>query len=150
MSSISFRDSVVVIVDTSRTLIRAGLGLHDLLRTPAVVCLLRRQLNLCSGLLADRVLSQELPARVGLRRTTTNGENTNGDAPTEPSASTSKLTGPSAKVTEYLVGAQLDEALASGQDIDVFWPFADGDVSDWTQAEALWYVHPLPFTANAS
>ncbi|EKM50420.1 uncharacterized protein PHACADRAFT_263701 [Phanerochaete carnosa HHB-10118-sp] len=41
------------------------------------------------------------------------------------------------KVTDYLVGAQLDEALAAGQ-VDVFWPFADGDIKDWTQAEALW------------
>lgn len=36
MSS-SFRDSSVVILDTSRTLIRAGIGLHELLRTPSVV-----------------------------------------------------------------------------------------------------------------
>ena len=43
-------------------------------------------------------------------------------------------------MTDYLVGAHLDEALAAGQEIDVYWPFSDGDVSDWTQAEALWYV----------
>lgn len=48
----------------------------------------------------------------------------------------------SAKVTDYLVGAQLDEALEAGQDIDVYWPFADGDISDWTQAEAIWCVSP--------
>lgn len=41
---------------------------------------------------------------------------------------------------DYLVGAQLDEALANGQDIVVSWPFSDGDVSDWAQAEAIWYV----------
>jgi hypothetical protein len=39
MSSIGFRDSSVVIIETGRTLIRGGLGLHELLRTPAVVSL---------------------------------------------------------------------------------------------------------------
>ena len=37
MSNVSFRDLTVVLIDTSRTVIQAGLGLHDLLRTPAVV-----------------------------------------------------------------------------------------------------------------
>ncbi|KAI0350678.1 actin-like ATPase domain-containing protein [Trametes cingulata] len=100
MSSASFRDSTVVIIETSRTSIRAGIGLHDLLRLPSI----------------------DIPARVGLRR----------------SPSTSTKTPNSAKVTDYLVGAQLDEALAAGQDIIVSWPFADGDISDYTQAEALW------------
>jgi actin-related protein 9 len=47
---------------------------------------------------------------------------------------------PSAKVHDYLIGPLLDEALEAGQDIIVSWPFAGGDVRDWTQAEALWYV----------
>ena len=34
----SFRESSIVILDTSRTLVRAGLGLHELLKTPTVVC----------------------------------------------------------------------------------------------------------------
>jgi actin-related protein 9 len=46
-------------------------------------------------------------------------------------------------VSSYLVGSQLDEALASGQDISVFSPFADGEISDWTQAEAIWCVLPI-------
>ena len=65
----------------------------------------------------------------------------------EPTASTSRApslfpqtAAPKAAVKDYLVGAALDEALASGQDIVVSWPFADGDVSDWTQAEAIWWV----------
>jgi hypothetical protein len=37
MSSIGFRDSSVVIIETSRTVIRGGLGLHELLRTPSIV-----------------------------------------------------------------------------------------------------------------
>ncbi|KAG5221002.1 actin-related protein [Salix suchowensis] len=42
-----------------------------------------------------------------------------------------------ALVHDYLVGSQLDEALAAGQDIAISWPFADGTVRDWVQAEAL-------------
>ncbi|KAI9066964.1 actin-like ATPase domain-containing protein [Trametes sanguinea] len=108
MSGATFRDSTVVIIETSRTSIRAGIGLHDLLRLPTV----------------------DVPARVGLRRSiaTQNGEEGH---------STSKAP-VSAKVTDYLVGSQLDEALATEQDIAVYWPFAEGDVSDFTQAEALW------------
>ncbi|KAF8899616.1 actin-related protein [Gymnopilus junonius] len=120
----SIRDSNVVIIEVDRTVVRAGLGLHDLLKIPSV----------------------EIPARVGLRRNVL-GEN--GDAHLngvdEPLASTSRATSvflqtsiPKAGVKDYLVGAQLDEALANGQDIIVSWPFVDGVVSDWTQAEAIW------------
>jgi actin-related protein 9 len=44
------------------------------------------------------------------------------------------------KVTDYLVGPQLDDALAAGQEITVSWPFVDGQINDFMQAEALWYV----------
>ena len=37
MSNLGFRDSSVVIIETSRTVIRGGLGLHELLRTFSVV-----------------------------------------------------------------------------------------------------------------
>ncbi|EDQ98003.1 uncharacterized protein LACBIDRAFT_317718 [Laccaria bicolor S238N-H82] len=43
----SIRDTNVVIIETGRTVVRAGLGLHDLLKTPTV----------------------EIQARVGLRQT---------------------------------------------------------------------------------
>ncbi|KAI0705135.1 actin-related protein [Cytidiella melzeri] len=131
MSSGTFRDSAVVVIDTSRTLIRAGHGLHDLLRTPAVVSPVSRIMYRLHWWLRN---TQELTARVGLRRATHADSQTNGDA----SGSSSKSRDPNAKVTDYLVGAQLDEALTAGQDIDLYWPFADGDVSDWIQAEALW------------
>jgi len=45
---------------------------------------------------------------------------------------------PSAAVKDYLVGQQLDDALARGEDLIVSWPFADGNLSDFTQAEAIW------------
>ena len=50
---------------------------------------------------------------------------------------------PAARPSSYLVGPQLDEALANGEELDIFWPFEvndqkTGGVSDWTQAEALW------------
>ena len=59
-----------------------------------------------------------------------------------PQASTSAatLTPENAKVNDYLVGTHLDEAIAAGHEVDVFWPFADGDINDWTQAEAVWCV----------
>ena len=74
-----------------------------------------------------------------------NGDSANaetiGESTPQPSTSTSKWPVETAKVTDYLVGSALDEALAAGQDIDVYWPFAEGEVNDWTQAEALWYVY---------
>jgi actin-related protein 9 len=62
-----------------------------------------------------------------------------------PSTSNSRATSaapqpPSLKVTDYLVGPQLDDALAAGQAITLSWPFADGQINDFMQAEALWYV----------
>ncbi|KAF8159806.1 actin-related protein [Crassisporium funariophilum] len=126
----SIRDANIIIIEVGRTVVRAGLGLHDLLRLPTV----------------------DIPARVGLRRNAFGEHDSvasqlNGDTNgTEtPFASTSRATSiypqntnPSASVNSYLVGTQLDEALANGQDIAIFWPFADGDVSDWIQAEAIW------------
>ncbi|KAI6112731.1 actin family [Pisolithus sp. B1] len=124
----SFRDSSVLIVETGRTTIRAGLGVHELLKAPAV----------------------EILARVGFRQVTgesSNGIDTNGKQLSNDSdvsrlpSSPSRLpyhSNPTAKVNDYLVGTQLDEALATGQEILISWPFADGDVRDWTQAEALW------------
>ncbi|KAJ7695092.1 actin-related protein [Mycena rosella] len=121
----SFRDSTVIIIETGRTVIRAGLGLHDLLKTPTV----------------------EFAARVGLRRNAfTNGAEANGKAnhSEDPLASTSRASSlpqsgqRNAAVKDYLVGSQLDEALSTDPDIAISWPFADGDVRDWTQAEAIW------------
>ncbi|KAH9939144.1 actin-like ATPase domain-containing protein [Amylocystis lapponica] len=125
MSNTAFRDVSIIVVDTGRTSIRAGLGIHELVRLPAI----------------------EFPARVGLRRSTTNyagDDNASHIAmdDSQPVPSTSKLsTAP--KVTDYLVGAQLDDALAAGQDIQVSWPFADGAIGDWTQAEAIWCVFSI-------
>ncbi|KAL6304501.1 actin-like ATPase domain-containing protein [Sparassis latifolia] len=112
----TFRDPVVVVLDTGRTTIRAGIGIFDLLRPPTV----------------------EIPARVGLRSTAPDAENLAPES-SEPQPGPSTSKSPStAKVTDYLVGAQLDEAVAAGHDIAIFWPFAEGDIADWTQAEALW------------
>ncbi|KAG7093759.1 hypothetical protein E1B28_007408 [Marasmius oreades] len=118
----SFRDATVVIIETSRTGIRASLGLHELLKTPSV----------------------EIQARVGIRKSVVNGEAAQVNGRPQTIASTSRISSlpqnssPNASVNDYLVGPQLDEALASGQEIVLSWPFADGDVRDWTQAEALW------------
>lgn len=117
MSSLAFRDSSIVLIETGRTSVKAGIGLYDLLKIPSV----------------------EIQARVAVRPETRLLSQ-------DPSASTSRAQSvlpqfhpsPSAKVTDYLVGAQLDEALAAGQDLVVSWPFADGQINDWVQAEALW------------
>jgi actin-related protein 9 len=44
----------------------------------------------------------------------------------------------SVKASRYLVGHVLDEALAAGESIRISWPFRNGDIDDWEQAEALW------------
>ncbi|EIW79189.1 actin-related protein [Coniophora puteana RWD-64-598 SS2] len=127
---VSFRDSSVVIIETSRTQVKAGLGLHELLKTPSV----------------------DIQARVGLRKSAGESSNANGRPSLHPQDSADNVRGssparasslphqpsPHAKVNDYLVGTQLDEALASGQDVAVSWPFADGSVRDWVQAEAIW------------
>lgn len=94
-------------------------------------------------------LLQEVPARVGLRRylAASNGESGACSVPTQDILRVDDLAGPSTstppssvKVTDYLVGVQLDEALAAGQDVIVSWPFEEGDIKDYVQAEALWYA----------
>ncbi|CAE6460282.1 unnamed protein product [Rhizoctonia solani] len=107
----SFRDSTVVIIDTGRSTIKAGQGIHELLRTPTV----------------------DIPARVARRK--------NAVAPKEENSAEGEAPKP-LRPSSYLVGPQIDEALANGEELDIFWPFEGGDkagaVSDWTQAEALW------------
>ncbi|GLB41716.1 putative actin family protein [Lyophyllum shimeji] len=126
----SFRDLNVVIIETGRTYVRAGLGLHDLLKTPSV----------------------EILARVGLRKNASGEHLNKSQQPIPPHAngikkaisSSSRVSSlpqhyePNASVNDYLVGSALDEALAAGQEVSISWPFADGDVRDWTQAEAIW------------
>ncbi|KIL00735.1 hypothetical protein PAXRUDRAFT_7955 [Paxillus rubicundulus Ve08.2h10] len=130
----SFRDSTILTIETGRTVVRAGLGIHELLRTPAV----------------------EILARVGLRQTagepsscttengkqhTKSGEGSDYWHPPASSSRASSLpfhTNTTAKANDYLVGSLLDEALEAGQDVLVSWPFADGDIRDWTQAEVIW------------
>ena len=151
----SIRDANVVIIEVSKTVVRAGLGLHDLLKTPTVVRFFFFKLSASTDFLSGNV---------GLRRNgfgeheITNGNSyLNGDfnGVEESFASTSRATSilpqttkPNASVNSYLVGSQLDEALASGQDISVFWPFADGEISDWTQAEAIWWVSSIHLFPN--
>ncbi len=136
----SFRDANVIVIDTSRTLVRAGIGLHELLKIPSVV---RR---LVYRAILALTVQQEVLARVGIRGNAS-GDPVNGTNGVQAKpASSSRISTlphyspPNATVNDYLVGTQLDEALAAGQDILISWPFADGDVRDWTQAEAIWYA----------
>lgn len=120
---------------------------------------------MCSSYDSHRC-AKEIPARVGLRKNTSlenndiygdtlhvNGstDDLRSSASTSRASSLPQQSAPLAKVNDYLVGVHLDEALAAGQDIFISWPFADGDVRDWTQAEAVWYIcsHiPRLFIAN--
>lgn len=77
--------------------------------------------------------AQEIAARVGFPRSL---------LPNGPSGS-NDASGPQLKLKDYLVGSQLDDALAAGQDLVVSYPFADGTIEDWVQAEALWCVRSL-------
>ncbi|KAJ3720941.1 actin-related protein [Lentinula raphanica] len=119
----ALRDASVVVIETARTVIRAGLGLHELLKTPSVI----------------------IQARVGLRKSSFNTNDIQSDTQSSKNGAVSSrisslplIAPPNASVNDYLVGTQLDDALAAGQDIAISWPFADGDVRDWTQAEAIW------------
>jgi actin-related protein 9 len=42
------------------------------------------------------------------------------------------------KLSSFLVGPALDEAEASGESLDIFWPFDDTEIKLWPQAEAIW------------
>lgn len=46
---------------------------------------------------------------------------------------------PEAKVSEYLVGTGLDEAIAAGENLEIYWPLEEGnDILSWPQVEAIW------------
>lgn len=95
-------------------------------------------------------LLQEIQARVGLRKHAStsklngrselnNEENISSGfaTPSNGAAAISRQTSSqtATHVSEYLVGAQLDNALAAGEDIALFWPFGDGRINDMLQAE---------------
>lgn len=46
----SIRDANVIVIETGRTVVRAGIGLHDLLKTPSVV----RSLKFSDGAVIER------------------------------------------------------------------------------------------------
>lgn len=135
----AFHDSTVVILETGKDVVRAGLGLFDLLKTPTVVCPCHSPKNIADP------HRKEIQARVGLRPSVSNGEHTNGTqnnsrAPSERPSRAPSQAPPPAGPNDYLVGSQLDEALAAGHDITVFWPFRENTITQWAQVEAIWCV----------
>lgn len=51
---------------------------------------------------------------------------------------------PEAKVSEYLVGTLLDEAIAAGENVEIYWPLEEGnDIRSWPQVEALWWIFKI-------
>lgn len=136
MSNTAFRDSSIVILETGTTFVRAGLGIHDLLHAPSIE--IQARVGIRSGAVPDSQNTNQANGRLAAKL--------NDPLDVQPSASTSRAASTmpqpqpvlTARVTDYLVGPQLDDALSAGQDLVVSWPFADGEISDWTQAEALW------------
>jgi actin-related protein 9 len=78
---------------------------------------------------------QEIQARVGSRLPTTNGTEADGDVHMIESSDNQIK---NLKSSQYLVGHVLDEALVAGENLHISWPFRDGGIDNWEQAEALW------------
>ncbi|KAL7409907.1 actin-domain-containing protein [Mrakia frigida] len=105
-----FKGARVIIIDSSPDFIRGIHGLDELLKTP----------------------SFEMPARVGRRKTQPDESKMDVDV-AGPSSSKK------AKVSSYLVGKDLEDALAAGEELEVTWPLRGKDAwSDWRSIEALW------------
>ncbi|KIJ55406.1 hypothetical protein M422DRAFT_199616 [Sphaerobolus stellatus SS14] len=139
-----FRESSVIVIETSKRTVRAGLGLGEFIRAPTI----------------------EVPARVGLRKNASTSKllesglaDTNGKSNghsfengmdvdvngQEPKAAMNYIRPqrkhrpiPDAKVSDYLVGKELDDALAAGENIEMYWPLEEDDIRSWPQVEALW------------
>ncbi|KZS94381.1 actin-related protein [Sistotremastrum niveocremeum HHB9708] len=129
----AFRDSSIVVLDTGRSSIKAGLGLHELLHAPAIEVLSR--VGLRRNASGDLLGSNQDVVHIG---ETSDSIHRNGFINGHASSSTLPPSERPAKVSDYLVANALEEALAAGEDVAVFWPFAKGTISDWIQAEALW------------
>ncbi|KZT53406.1 actin-like ATPase domain-containing protein [Calocera cornea HHB12733] len=134
----SFRDASIVVIETTPTHIRAGRGLADLLALPSLVR------PACVALRKDTGTTAPTPHSGTPRPNGLNGLAPHTDDPmldghsdADGAPPTTRPT-PAPRVREYLVGAQIDEAEAAGDELEYFWPFAAGDVGDWVQAEALW------------
>ncbi|KAG9018476.1 hypothetical protein FRB93_000179 [Tulasnella sp. JGI-2019a] len=115
-----FKENTIVVIDTGRRNIYAGRGLHDFIQLPSVL----------------------LQARVGLRKSDIsrliNGADAIDGMETLGSSSGQAAPPKGLRPSNYLVGRQLDQALADEEDIEVYWPFEEGKIADWVQAEALW------------
>lgn len=115
------RDELLLIVCITAGVIRAGVGVHDLIRAPLVV---RYHSQPPVLLLTPR--PQELSTRIGRRPAV---------APY--------------KITDYLVGQPLMVAEAAGEELEVIHPMIVSryglEVVDWTGVEAILSVPPLLF-----
>jgi actin-related protein 9 len=110
MASIGFRDSNVVIIETSRSVIRDGLGLHE-----------------------RCVVGNPSSCRPPCPAPAAGGSGEAGPSMSNSRAMSAAPQLQSLKVTDYLFGLQLDGALAAGQEVTVSWPFIDGQIRDFLQ-----------------
>lgn len=129
------RESRTVIISHGSHTIRAGIGIHEVLRQPGV----------------------ELTARVGLRRSQiralksyqqqeqqqqqSQAAKPQSDVADASASTTVASSSRPLQPSDYLVGALLEEALKNEQDDDpihVFWPMVGGEIKDWDGVAALW------------
>lgn len=116
------RDELLLIIDLTSTIIRAGVGVHDLIRGPLAVSPLLYHPREPSDALARP--AQEITTRIARR--------TSAVAPY--------------KITDYVVGNAFAAAEAAGEELDVLTPMTVGplglEVNDWTGLEAIMHARP--------
>ena len=119
------RDELLLIIDLTASMIRAGVGVKDMIDRPKAVCPspscppdaehTRTSADSCA-------VSQEVSTRVGRR----------------PSSAPYKM-------TDYVVGQPFLDAEAAGDELEVVFPMTVTrlglEVLDWTALEAILSVH---------
>ncbi|CDZ97182.1 Actin and related proteins [Phaffia rhodozyma] len=108
-----FRNSKVIVLDSSSDFVRVIYGLDELLKPP----------------------SSEVLARVGKRLQPDPA--TSQDEYDQASTSTTPAPGSKPPAVVYLIGSDLEKAEAAGEELEIIWPFRDG-WTDWKSIEALW------------
>ena len=77
-------------------------------------------------------------ASVGIKRSTLN-DIANGKLEDESSMDVDSEKKPmKLRPSSYLVGQQLQEAIDAGEDLEISWPWHEGQIQNWIGAEALW------------
>jgi actin-related protein 9 len=114
-----------------RSVIGDGVGLHELLRTPSFVSISH---NLCAHLIVFCCVVGNLSScRPPCPAPAVGGSGKAGPSTSNSRAASAAPQLQSRKVTDYLVGPQLHDAVAAGQQDTVSCPFVEGQISDFMQ-----------------